>query len=407
MAVRPNILSICTGAGGLDLGVRFACPDTCTVCYVEREAFAVANLVAAIQEGLMDDAPVWSDLATFDGGPWRGTVDWLIGGIPCQPHSVAGQRQGVDDERDLWPDAARIIREVGPSVVFLENVPGIAGYYHERIGPELRGMGYATQEGLFSADEVGAPHFRQRFFVLGYTDGARLASWGSQTDLELGRRPLQERRRKSGRNEFAPPDDAVGHTEPQHLGVTRRGMAGKLLPQGGRGEGTDGIDPPSGELANAGCGRRGSIRTDFEPPYTATRGPIGPLADSDGLNGCICLRAGQSRDTEPETGRSGTDIPDTHCECTEGVHVNGWQGTGFGLQIVFPPAPNDHASWARLLAEVPSIEPAFCREADGVAWWLDATTDRAHRLRVLGNGVVPLVAGHAFRTLAARAGLEV
>ena len=328
MAVRPNILSICTGAGGLDLGVRVACPDTCTVCYVEREAFAVANLVAAIQEGLMDDAPVWSDLATFDGGPWRGTVDWLIGGIPCQPHSVAGQRQGVDDERDLWPDAARIIREVGPSVVFLENVPGIAGYYHERIGPELRGMGYATQEGLFSAVEVGAPHFRQRFFVLGYTDGARLASWGSQTDLELGRRPLQERRRKSGRNEFAPPDDAVGHTEPQHLGVTRRGMAGELL-------------------------------------------------------------------------------PDTQCECTEGVHVNGWQGTGFGLQIVFPPAPNDHATWARVLAEVPSIEPAFCREADGVAWWLDATADRAHRLRVLGNGVVPLVAGHAFRTLAVRAGLEV
>ena len=350
MALRPNILSICTGAGGLDLGVRLACPDTCTVCYVEREAFAVANLVAAIQEGLMDDAPVWSDLATFDGDPWRGTVDWLIGGIPCQPHSVAGQRQGTDDERDLWPDAARIIREVGPSVVFLENVPGIAGYYHERIGPELRGMGYATQEGLFSAVEVGAPHFRQRFFVLGYTDGARLASWGSQTDLELGRRPLQERRRKSGRNEFAPPDD--------------------------------------------------------EPPYTATRGPIGPLADSDGLNGCICLRAGQSRDTEPETGRSGTDIPDTQCECTEGVHVNGWQGTGFGLQVVFPPAPNDHATWARLLAEVPEIEPAFCRDADGVAWWLDATADRAHRLRVLGNGVVPLVAAHAFRTLAARAGVE-
>ncbi len=68
------------------------------------------------------------------------------------------------------------------------------------------------------------------------------------------------------------------------------------------------------------------------------------LADSDGLNECICLRAGQSRDTEPETGRSGTDIPDTQCECTEGVHVNGWQGTGFGLQIVFPPPPNDHAT---------------------------------------------------------------
>ena len=180
MAIRsPRILSICTGAGGLDLGVRLARPDARTVCYVEREAFAVANLVAAIQGGLMDEAPVWSDLATFDGVPWRGRVDWLIGGIPCQPHSTAGQRQGADDERDLWPDAARIIREVRPGIVFLENVPGIMGYYHERIGPELRGMGYATEEGLFSAAEVGAPHARERFFVLGSEavanahDGAR------------------------------------------------------------------------------------------------------------------------------------------------------------------------------------------------------------------------------------------
>ena len=368
MAVRPNILSICTGAGGLDLGVRVACPDTCTVCYVEWEAFAVANLVAAIQEGLMDDTPVWSDLATFDGGPWRGTVDWLIGGIPCQPHSVAGQRQGTDDERDLWPDAARIIREVGPSVVFLENVPGIAGYYHERIGPELRGMGYATQEGLFSAVEVGAPHIRQRFFVLGHSDGAAVGQPG------------------------------------------RRGMERGLLPPSGRVEGINGVDPSNDELAGADNGAGGTesgVEHQRRGLQDVGGGQPRTVADSDGLNECICLRAGQSRDTEPETGRSGTDIPDTQCECTEGVHVNGWQGTGFGLQIVFPPAPNDHATWARLLAEVPEIEPAFCRDADGVAWWLDATADRAHRLRVLGNGVVPLVAGHAFRTLAARAGLEV
>ena len=171
MAVpTPTIISICTGAGGLDLGFRLAHPAARTICYVEREAFPVVNLVAAMEAHLLDAAPLWDDLTTFDGGPWGGVVDWLIGGIPCQPHSVAGKKRGAADERNLWPDARRVIGECLPSAVFLENVPGIARYYFDTIGPELRGLGYRTEEGLFSAAEVGAPHIRERFFVLGYAD---------------------------------------------------------------------------------------------------------------------------------------------------------------------------------------------------------------------------------------------
>ena len=159
MVVRAaRILSICTGAGALDLGIRIACPDTRTVCYCEREAFAVAHLVTAVEAGFLDSAPIWDDMRTFDCGPWRGKVDWLIGGIPCQPYSYAGKREGEADERNLWPDTARLIRELGPELIFLENVSGITQYYHESIRPELRAMGYKTQEGLFSAAEVGAPH---------------------------------------------------------------------------------------------------------------------------------------------------------------------------------------------------------------------------------------------------------
>ena len=176
MAIRPKrtVLSVCSGIGGLELGTRLAYPDTRVVCYVEREAFPLALMGAAMETGLMDSAPVWDDLTTFDGGPWRGVVDWLVGGIPCQPHSVAGRRQGADDDRDLWPATARVIGEVRPSVVYMENVAGVVGYYHERIGPDLRGMGYRTQEGLFSAEEVGAPHGRQRLFVLAYTSRGQL-----------------------------------------------------------------------------------------------------------------------------------------------------------------------------------------------------------------------------------------
>ena len=169
MAVHtPTVISICTGAGGLDLGFRLAHPAARTVCYVEREAFPVVNLVAAMEANLLDAAPVWDDLQTFDGSPWRGVVDWLIGGIPCQPHSVAGKKRGAADERNLWPDARRVIGECLPGAIFLENVPGIARYYFDIIGPELRGLGYRTEEGFFSAEEVGAPHIRERFFVLGY-----------------------------------------------------------------------------------------------------------------------------------------------------------------------------------------------------------------------------------------------
>ena len=182
----PTVLSICTGAGGLDLGFKLALPSSRTVCYIEREAFALVNLAAAMEAQHLDDAPVWDDLRTFDGKPWRGLVDFIIGGIPCQPHSVAGRKRGANDERDLWDDTARVIGEVRPRLVFLENVANIMGYYHERIGEELQAMGYETEEGLFSAEEVGAPHFRQRFFVLGYNGGreylanALSVGWGGR-----------------------------------------------------------------------------------------------------------------------------------------------------------------------------------------------------------------------------------
>ena len=76
VAVPPiNMLSICTGGAGLDLGIELALPGARSVCLVEREAFAVAHLVAAMQQGLLDEAPVWSDARTFDGRAWRGAVD--------------------------------------------------------------------------------------------------------------------------------------------------------------------------------------------------------------------------------------------------------------------------------------------------------------------------------------------
>ena len=120
-------------------------------------------------------AVVWDDVATFDGRPWRGAVDIVTAGYPCQPFSVAGKRRGADDPRHLWPHVARIIGEVEPPFVFLENVA-----HHLRLGfPEvasgLVGMGYRLAAGLFTAAEVGAPHKRERLFILAIREGDELA----------------------------------------------------------------------------------------------------------------------------------------------------------------------------------------------------------------------------------------
>src|SRR3990172_4500609 len=126
VAVRAlRVASICAGAAGLDLGLRMAEPAARTVLYVEHEATACLQLVARMEDGSLDPAPLWTDIRTIDGRPWRGAVDCIIGGIPCQPHSVAGKRLGAADERDLWPDTARVIGECRPEWVFIENAPGL------------------------------------------------------------------------------------------------------------------------------------------------------------------------------------------------------------------------------------------------------------------------------------------
>ncbi|HEY8354557.1 MAG TPA: DNA cytosine methyltransferase, partial [Methylophilaceae bacterium] len=172
MALHPtrdtlHVISLCTGGGGLDLGLGLAIPGARAICMVEREAFAVAHLVSAMEEGLMAPCPVWSDARTFDGRPWRGLVDGLIGGIPCQPHSLAGRKRGSLDERDLWSPTRRIIAQARPWFVLIENVAGmlspgadeIAGA--ERVWRDLRRLGFTVEGGLFTAAEVGAPHERE------------------------------------------------------------------------------------------------------------------------------------------------------------------------------------------------------------------------------------------------------
>ncbi|MAL01550.1 MAG: hypothetical protein CL536_05310 [Alcaligenaceae bacterium] len=176
-------LSLCAGYGGIDLGLQRALGTVRTIAFVEIEAFACANLVAKMEAGKLDAAPIWSNLKTFPWEQFRGKVDILSGGFPCQPFSLSSQTgaaKGSDDPRHLWPYIARGIRSLQPALVFLENVEGIftsklqGDHWSDPEGTpvafhvlrELQRLGYKSTAGTFSAAEVGAPHLRRRAFFM-------------------------------------------------------------------------------------------------------------------------------------------------------------------------------------------------------------------------------------------------
>jgi len=132
---------------------------------VEIETFAIANLVAKMEAGELDAAPVWTDIKTFSAHPFRGLVDIISGGYPCQPFSAAGKRNPKDPRR-LWPFLRRAIRVIRPGRVFLENVEGHISLGLSTVISDLDESGYRTTWGIFSAAEVGASHQRKRVFIL-------------------------------------------------------------------------------------------------------------------------------------------------------------------------------------------------------------------------------------------------
>ena len=164
-------LALCAGVAGIELGLKLALGDSYrTVCYVEREAFAAELLARRMEEGHLEMAPIWNDLESFDGRPWRGVVDLLSAGFPCQPVSSAGKRRAQEDERWLWPHVARVVREVRPRIVALENVPGLLVRGFGDVLGELAALGFNAEWMCLRASDLGASHIRRRVFVLAWRE---------------------------------------------------------------------------------------------------------------------------------------------------------------------------------------------------------------------------------------------
>jgi len=163
-------LHLFAGAGGGILG-GILLGHTC-VCAVEIEPYCQQILLQRQRDGILPKFPIWGDIKTFDGKPWRGTVDVVCGGFPCQDVSQANPRAlGLNGERSgLWSEMARIVSEIRPRFVFVENSPMLAIRGLTRILSDLSCLGYNAEWGTLGASDAGLVHHRKRLWLLAYAN---------------------------------------------------------------------------------------------------------------------------------------------------------------------------------------------------------------------------------------------
>lgn len=179
MAIQQSVdgpireLALFAGAGGGILGGKLL--GWRTVCGVERNAYCAAVLAQRQNDGSLEPFPIWSDITSFDGKRWRGRVDVVSGGFPCQDISIAGTGDGLDGDRSgLWCHQSRIIGEVRPRFAYVENSPALTFRGLNRVLGDLSAMGFNTKWGVVSgADAIwsqGTPcldQLRERIWIIG------------------------------------------------------------------------------------------------------------------------------------------------------------------------------------------------------------------------------------------------
>ena len=348
-------LSLFSGAGGLDLGAKFV-GGFKTVAYVEYDRYAQGVLMSRMRSGDLDDAPIFEDVRTFDGRRLRGSIDVISGGFPCQDVSVAGNRAGIieGNRSGLWHQFARLICEIRPRFVLAENVWGLLsidnGGGFGTVLRDLASLGYDAEWFVFSAADVGAPHQRERVWIVAHSvsesghirrDDSANASQGRSGGDQSPGSGTDDRRESDSRQ-----NDAMAHASGTRLSRPR---------VGGR------VSPPKGERTSKGIERRSDVanpegdgrierRAERKGQQRSTS-PVstsGPMADSNSIAGS---QAG------PSTRAIGSEW-------------DAWNDARWGIGTDEP-----GTDWW-------TTEPNVGRVAHGVAFRVD-------RLRCTGNGVVP------------------
>lgn len=173
-----NELALFAGAGGGILGGKLL--GWRTVCAVEWEPYAAGVLAARQNDKVLEPFPIWDDVQTFDGTPWRGIVDVVSGRFPCQDISSAGKGAGIDGERSgMWKHMARVVCEVRPEWVFVENSPMLVSRGLGTVLRDLAEIGFDAAWTVLSAAQVGAPHIRERIWICAHSNSV---GWGRRSE---------------------------------------------------------------------------------------------------------------------------------------------------------------------------------------------------------------------------------
>lgn len=351
--VELNELALFAGAGFGILGGKLL--GWRTVCAVEREPYAASVLVARQNDGILPPFPIWDDVCTFDGKPWKCCVDVVSGGFPCQDISVAGGGgAGIDGEKSgLWAEMARIVDEIRPPFVYVENSPALTVRGLGRVLGDLAALGYDAEWGVLGAVHAGAPHKRERIWIVAYS------GHGSRRNIRITQeRGEQERKWATG-------SSPVGRSggQPQTSACQKSNVAHSKSHSSGAGLCKTEPQRDGNQFGNGSCHASDSneihaynsgLRTSQISQYQET--PIQKLFS-------------HSNGQRPEK------------QHTAAVTNRSRQSSRF-LD------PKWGAAWW-------AVEPDVGRVADGVA-------ARVDRLKALGNGQVPAVAASAFRLLSHR-----
>mgnify|MGYP000367282104 CR=1 FL=1 len=188
-----NELALFAGAGGGILGGKLL--GWRTVCAVEWEPYPASVLAARQNDGLLPAFPIWDDVCTFDGRPWRGIVDVVSGGFPCQDISAAGKGAGIYGERSgMWKEMARVVCEVGPEWVFVENSPMLTIRGLGTVLRDLAEIGFDAAWRVLSAADLGAPHLRERIWIVAVAAEklGEARAWVEQQPRQLAHEPWHD-----------------------------------------------------------------------------------------------------------------------------------------------------------------------------------------------------------------------
>ena len=207
-----NELALFAGAGGGILGGHLL--GWRTVCAVEWEPYPASVLCARQNDGLLPPFPIWDDVQTFDGRPWRGIVDVVSGGFPCQDISAAGKGVGIEGERSgMWREMARIIREVRPRFVFVENSPMLTSRGLGAVLGDLASMGFDAKWGVLGANDIGANHQRDRIWIRAELANPERMGWQERAS-ERGKPQNQEAPSQfDNRSEASGEGEAIANSE--------------------------------------------------------------------------------------------------------------------------------------------------------------------------------------------------